>query len=35
LTSQSLIDQIQEAFILPDFEGSDHCPVGLEWDEKP
>ena len=31
LASQSLMDRIQKTFILPDFEGSDHCPVGLEW----
>lgn len=30
LTSQSLIGQIQQAFILPEVMGSDHCPVGIE-----
>ena len=35
LTSQSLLGRIQRAFILPEFEGSDHCPVGIEWCEHP
>lgn len=30
LTSQALIAQIKDAFILPDVTGSDHCPVGIE-----
>ncbi len=29
LVSQSLIPQITDSFILPDVEGSDHCPVGI------
>ncbi|MDN5203792.1 exodeoxyribonuclease III [Fulvivirgaceae bacterium BMA10] len=32
LVSESLKDRIQSAFILPDYLGSDHCPVGLEMD---
>jgi exodeoxyribonuclease-3 len=30
LTSQPLVSQIQQAFILPEISGSDHCPVGIE-----
>ncbi|MBL4716454.1 exodeoxyribonuclease III [Sphingobacteriaceae bacterium AH-315-L07] len=30
LTSKSIISNVSEAFILPDFIGSDHCPVGVE-----
>ncbi|MDP2180287.1 exodeoxyribonuclease III [Methylicorpusculum sp.] len=30
LTSQTLIDKVRQAFILPDILGSDHCPVGIE-----
>ncbi len=30
LTSQSLLGQIDQAFILPEITGSDHCPVGIE-----
>jgi exodeoxyribonuclease III len=30
LTSQSLLPRIQEAFILNEIEGSDHCPVGID-----
>lgn len=30
LVSQSLIDNIKEVDILPEFYGSDHCPVSLE-----
>lgn len=33
LTSQPLLARIQKAFILPEIEGSDHCPVGIEWHE--
>ncbi|KAB2808030.1 exodeoxyribonuclease III [Phaeocystidibacter luteus] len=29
LVSKSLRDQVEEAFILNEVEGSDHCPVGL------
>lgn len=29
LISQSLLDLLKEAFILPEIEGSDHCPVGI------
>jgi exodeoxyribonuclease-3 len=32
LTSQALVNQIKEAFILPDIMGSDHCPVGIVLD---
>jgi exodeoxyribonuclease-3 len=32
LTSKSLIDNVKQAFILPDITGSDHCPVGIEID---
>ncbi|MBN4051893.1 exodeoxyribonuclease III [Cytophagaceae bacterium AH-315-L13] len=30
LTSESIISNVNSAFILPDFIGSDHCPVGVE-----
>lgn len=30
LASQCLLDRISKAFILPEFMGSDHCPVGIE-----
>ena len=30
LTSKSIINNVNEAFILPDYIGSDHCPVGVE-----
>ncbi len=30
LISQSLRPQLQRAFIRPEIEGSDHCPVGVE-----
>jgi len=30
LTSQSLIEHINDAFILPEVMGSDHCPVGID-----
>lgn len=30
LTSGCLVDHIQQAFILPDIQGSDHCPVGID-----
>lgn len=30
LTSQSLLDPIGDAFILPGIMGSDHCPVGID-----
>jgi exodeoxyribonuclease-3 len=29
LISQSLVPRLQEAFILKDVEGSDHCPIGV------
>ena len=32
LTSKALVDNVKEAFILPDITGSDHCPVGIELD---
>ncbi len=32
LTSNALVDNVKEAFILPDVTGSDHCPVGIEID---
>ena len=32
LTSNVLVDNVKEAFILPDITGSDHCPVGIEID---
>ena len=32
LASKSLIEKIDEAFILPDITGSDHCPVGIKID---
>ena len=30
LTSVSLVDSLQSAFIRPEILGSDHCPVGIE-----
>lgn len=30
LTSQALLGNIKQAFILPEIMGSDHCPVGIE-----
>lgn len=30
LASQSLMSQVNEAFILNEIHGSDHCPVGIE-----
>lgn len=32
LVSQSLINQVKSAFIMPEIHGSDHCPVGIEID---
>ncbi|MDD2801049.1 MAG: exodeoxyribonuclease III [Methylobacter sp.] len=32
LTSQALIGNVKQAFILPEITGSDHCPVGIELD---
>jgi exodeoxyribonuclease-3 len=29
LVSESIIDKVEEAFILNDVFGSDHCPVGI------
>jgi len=29
LTSQSLLNQVSDSFILPEIMGSDHCPVGV------
>ena len=29
LVSESFADQLTDAFILPEVEGSDHCPVGI------
>ena len=30
LVSDDLRDNIQRAFICPEIQGSDHCPVGLD-----
>lgn len=30
LVSESLQQSVEEAFIYPDIDGSDHCPVGIE-----
>ncbi len=30
LASKSLLPKVKDAFILNDYEGSDHCPVGVE-----
>ncbi|MGL5691706.1 MAG: exodeoxyribonuclease III, partial [Bacteroidales bacterium] len=30
LISEVLKSHLQEAFILPELDGSDHCPVGVE-----
>jgi exodeoxyribonuclease III len=30
LTSQALVGKVNQAFILPEIMGSDHCPVGIE-----
>ncbi|MDD5579147.1 MAG: exodeoxyribonuclease III [Methylobacter sp.] len=32
LTSEVLVGNVRQAFILPDIVGSDHCPVGIEID---
>lgn len=32
LVSEQLKDQLKSAFILPEYMGSDHCPVGIELD---
>lgn len=32
LTSQTLLEHISDAFILPEAMGSDHCPVGINLD---
>ncbi|MGZ5054819.1 MAG: exodeoxyribonuclease III [Methylobacter sp.] len=32
LTSETIVDKVKQAFILPDILGSDHCPVGIEID---
>jgi exodeoxyribonuclease-3 len=29
LVSKPLISQVKEAFILNEFDGSDHCPLGI------
>lgn len=29
LVSEALMPAVKEAFILPDYQGSDHCPVGI------
>ncbi|MGR8932418.1 MAG: exodeoxyribonuclease III [Gammaproteobacteria bacterium] len=33
LASQTLLDKIKNAFILPEITGSDHCPVGIQIDD--
>ncbi|MBW8050520.1 MAG: exodeoxyribonuclease III [Cytophagales bacterium] len=30
LISSSMLGKVTSAFILPDYQGSDHCPVGIE-----
>jgi len=32
LTTQALLGKVKEAFILPETTGSDHCPVGIEFE---
>ena len=32
LVSDRLADKIDKAFICPEIEGSDHCPVGVDLD---
>ena len=34
LTSDDLKEKIQDAYIYTDVFGSDHCPVGLMWEDK-
>lgn len=34
LTSEDLKEKIQETYIYTDILGSDHCPVGLLWEEE-
>jgi exodeoxyribonuclease-3 len=29
-TTPELLDRVKSAYILPDVEGSDHCPVGID-----
>lgn len=35
LASQGLADCLHDSFILPDFLGSDHCPIGLVLKDAP
>ena len=30
LVSESLMDRVEDAYILNDIHGSDHCPVGVK-----
>lgn len=30
LVSKNLLPQVKASYILPEFEGSDHCPIGLD-----
>ncbi len=30
LVSQSILDKVKKAYVLKDYEGSDHCPVGID-----
>ncbi|MFC2125923.1 exodeoxyribonuclease III [Bacteroidota bacterium] len=30
IVSKSIVSDVKEAFILPEFMGSDHCPLGIE-----
>ncbi|MGZ4969771.1 MAG: exodeoxyribonuclease III [Methylobacter sp.] len=32
LASETIVDKVKQAFILPEIMGSDHCPVGIEID---
>jgi len=32
LVSQTIISKVKDSFILPEVDGSDHCPVGIEID---
>jgi len=29
LVSESIADKVHDSYILPDVNGSDHCPIGL------
>ncbi len=32
VVSERVLDRVRDSFILTDVMGSDHCPVGIEWE---